>query len=111
MQEQDLDKLFSEYRAACPEVEPGPNFMPGLWARIEGRSTFWPAFERLSRVVLAICATACVVLLMLDVRAFRGNQSLGTTYVDALASEQNAETAYYAETAPFNALASPELPR
>ena len=34
-----LDALFTEYRAACPDPEPGADFMPALWRRIEARRT------------------------------------------------------------------------
>ena len=97
IEEQDLDRLFSRYRAACTDIDASQNFMPDLWARIEARGAFWPTFERLSRFALAICATACLVLLLLDVRTFGGAQSLAPTYADELASEQNSEANYYAE--------------
>ncbi len=32
-----LDRLWAEYRAACPDPDPGANFMPQLWKRIEAR--------------------------------------------------------------------------
>ena len=33
--DQQLDELFQHYKAACVDVNPNPNFMPQVWARIE----------------------------------------------------------------------------
>ena len=46
--EEQIDALFRAYRDACPTPEPGPNFMPDLWQKIEARQTLgflsggWP---------------------------------------------------------------------
>jgi hypothetical protein len=112
MEERDLDALFSRYRAACPDVDASPNFMPELWARIEDRAGgFWTAFERLSRVALAICAMACLVLLLLDVHVSSRSSGVNSSYVDALASEQNSEATYYAEAVRSLAPASADTAR
>ena len=41
-----FDNLLRDYREACPEVEPGANFMPGLWQKIEARQTVPFAMRR-----------------------------------------------------------------
>jgi hypothetical protein len=51
--DRQLDELFAKYRAACPDVEAGTNFMPALWDRIERRSSFPTVFGRLTRVFVA----------------------------------------------------------
>jgi len=32
-----LNSLLAQYREACPDPEPGANFMPQLWSRIEAQ--------------------------------------------------------------------------
>lgn len=58
---QELTQLWGSYRSACPEVEAQPNFMPGLWQRIEERrkKEAW-----IFRWANAFAATAAVVALM-----------------------------------------------
>ena len=78
--ELELDEFFQTYRAACPEVEPGRNFMPNLWQRIESRQNFWFVFQRL--VALNVSSSQ---------QATRGS------YTDALMAEHTAEKVYYTE--------------
>ena len=59
-----LDEFFQRYRAACPDVEPTPNFMPMLWERIEGRRGFAFTFERMARPAMTIFAALCLLLLV-----------------------------------------------
>ena len=42
-----FDALLAKYRTACPEPDPSPEFMPKLWARIEGPRSFSFVFQRL----------------------------------------------------------------
>src|SRR5438093_10337686 len=56
-----LDALFQAYRAAYPDPEPGPDFMPRLWQKIEARERVSGLFGRLARHV----ATAAVALSLL----------------------------------------------
>jgi hypothetical protein len=63
---QELDELFRRYRAACPDVEPGPNFMPGVWDRIERNRSFSLVFDRFARLLVTVSALACLVLAALN---------------------------------------------
>ncbi len=96
----DLDKLFAEYRDACPEVDLNPNFMPEVWRRIEARRGFWPAFEHLARVAVAVCMFACLVFALLDVAGIRNSIVSDQSYAEALAADQSSEANFYAEAAP-----------
>jgi hypothetical protein len=60
-----LDELFRAYREACPDVEPGANFMPNMWAAIEARqvSTNW--FGRMAQALVMAGLAASVILGML----------------------------------------------
>jgi len=62
----ELDELFRRYRAACPDVEPGPNFMPGVWDRIERNRSFSLVFDRFARLLVTVSALACLVLAALN---------------------------------------------
>jgi hypothetical protein len=63
--ERRLDELFRAYREACPEMDAGVNFMPGLWAKIEARqvSTNW--FGRVAKALVMAGLAASVILGML----------------------------------------------
>ncbi len=63
--ERRLDELFRAYREACPDVDAGANFMPGLWAKIEARqvSTNW--FGRAAKALVMVGLAASVILGML----------------------------------------------
>jgi hypothetical protein len=62
----ELDELFRRYRAACPDIEPGPNFMPGVWDRIERNRSFSLVFDKLARSLVTVSAAACLVLAALN---------------------------------------------
>jgi hypothetical protein len=99
----DLDKLFAEYREACPEVELNPNFMPEVWRRIETRRAFWPAFEHLARIAVAVCMFACLVFAVLDVAGLRYSAISDQSYAEALANDQSSEANFYAQAVPPSA--------
>jgi hypothetical protein len=90
-----LDEFFQTYRAACPDVEPGRNFMPNLWQRIEARQTFWFVFQRLAKTATAACGALCLLMLALNLYSPR-QASIGS-YMDALMADHTAEKTYYTE--------------
>ncbi len=91
-----LDDLFRKYRAACPEVEPGVDFMPGVWQRIEARHSFWFVFGHLGKTVMTASAALCLVLLVLNFVS-PPQAHLGATYLDILMADHTAEKTYYTE--------------
>jgi hypothetical protein len=90
-----LDEFFKIYHAACPEVEPGRNFMPNLWKRIEARQNFWFVFQRFARTASAACGALCLLLLALNL--YSSGQSISGSYMDALMADHTAEKTYYTE--------------
>jgi hypothetical protein len=92
-----LDNFFEAYRAACPDVEPTPGFMPVVWQKIEARRSFWFVFQREARAVVTASAALFVVLLVLNL--FSGSQThlTASTYADALMADHTAERTYYTE--------------
>lgn len=99
--DRQLDELFARYRAACPEVEAGSNFMPAMWDRIERRSSFPFVFERLTKAFVAATAAACLLLTVLTALPSRQGAAAGAaapaTYADALYADNSAEKTYYTE--------------
>jgi hypothetical protein len=95
--ESGLNRLFQDYRSACPEVEPGPLFMPTLWQKIESRHSFWSVFQGFARTAMAGCAALALLMLALNLV---GTQSglASPSYTDALVADHSAEKMYYAES-------------
>jgi len=92
-----FDTLLAAYRGACPEVEPGPNFMPAIWQGIEARRSFWSVFRREARALVTACAAIFVVLLALNLFTGGQNGAMPSTYADALMADHSAEQTYYTE--------------
>ena len=90
-----LDELFSNYRGACPDIEPSSGFMPELWRRIEARHTFGFVFQRLARTAMTACAALCLFLLVLNLAA--GSHASAPGYIDELVSDHSAESTFYTE--------------
>ena len=92
-----LDDLFASYRSACPEPDPGANFMPGLWHRIESRHSFRFVFQQLARPLMAGSAALVVLLLILNIVSSQHARLSDPSYVDALMADHTAEKTYYTE--------------
>ncbi len=92
-----LDRTFQEYRAACPDVEPSANFLPGMWQKIEARQSFWYIFRHFGKLVTAASAALCLLLLVLNLISSSSTHSLVPSYADALMADHTAEKTYYAE--------------
>jgi hypothetical protein len=95
--ESRLDEFFLRYHAACPEIEPGANFMPGLWQKIEARHSFWFVFQGLARTAATASAALCLLLLVLNLVAPTQSYLPAPTYTDALMADHSAETLYFTE--------------
>src|SRR5215469_93890 len=90
-----LDGLFRAYRNACPAPEPGPNFMPELWHRIESRQTITFSFRRMANafVTAAMAASLALGIYMAMPRgAASSNPSYYSSYVEALSAANTPET-------------------
>jgi hypothetical protein len=101
MNDQQLDDLFARYRAACPDVEASPEFMPLLWRRIEKRGSIAFLLPRLARLTCAASAVICLVLaalVSLPGRSAPHSSTSAATYADALSADHSAEKTYYTES-------------
>jgi hypothetical protein len=95
-----LRELFSQYRSACPDVEPSFDFMPRLWEKIENTPTFSLIFQRISRVLMTASAAVCLLLAVLNMMPLAratATSSKFASYIDALAADTNVERTYYQE--------------
>ena len=97
MEQDRLNSFFERYRAACPEVEPGPNFMPDLWHKIESRQSFWSVFDRFGLRLTTASAAICLLLLALNLFFSPGALNIAPTYADALMADHSAEKTSYTE--------------
>ena len=90
---ESLDDLFRAYRDACPAPEPGPDFMPAMWARIEARESFVNWFGRFAKG-LVTAAVATSVILGMTLASLpslnRPGDFYNATFVDALRADQIA---------------------
>jgi hypothetical protein len=91
-----LDGLWSQYRAACPDPDASPEFMPNLWRKIEARrhETF-SVFRRLAQVCVAATAAVLLVGTLLMPTAPVEDVLDSGTYDEVLAAE-HADASYAA---------------
>ncbi len=83
-----LDALFAEYRNACPDTDAGPDFMPGMWRKIEARrSENVSVFRRLAQACLFATAAATLAMAVVIPRLQR-EPVYTATYVDVLDAAQ-----------------------
>jgi hypothetical protein len=88
----ELNKLFELYRVAVPDPEPGTNFMPDLWRKIEARQFFLSRLRKLTQVFVAAAAAICLFLgIALQVPVSSDPQGVGGNYVDVLADANPTE--------------------
>ncbi|MEP7354825.1 MAG: hypothetical protein ABI824_16470 [Acidobacteriota bacterium] len=87
-----LSALFVQYREACPDVDAGADFMPGLWQRIESRrkeTTF--VFRRLAQI--CVMATAVLAILITGVLMPASSASdlfYSSSYAEVIAADHVA---------------------
>ena len=91
--DRDLDAFFAAYREACPDPEAGPEFMPGLWRRIEARRPdAWLTLRRVAQT-WALAAMALTLLIGAVLMPQFQADPLEGTYLEALAEEHSPQIA------------------
>ncbi|MBM3762942.1 MAG: hypothetical protein FJW36_22170 [Acidobacteria bacterium] len=101
-QDQQLDELLGCYRAACPEIEPGANFMPGVWARIDVRRK---SEQGIVRWATWFAMVAAMFVMVLGIMMYRNPNPLPQrAYIEKLTDEISEdhflEAAYVAKAKP-----------
>lgn len=90
--EQKLDALFAEYRAACPDPEPGADFMPGMWKRIEARRVATVSVFRHWAQVCVMATVALTVLIgVVLIPRLQSDPAANASYVEALMFEHSSD--------------------
>lgn len=86
----ELARLFEAYRAACPDPEATPAFMPSLWQRIESRRKPSNLYGLFSRRVLAGAAALSLAMGLLILKPLAGPAPSLTNnaYLEALADDR-----------------------
>ena len=105
-----LDECFAAYRDACPDPEPAADFMPRLWARIEGRreSQAAAAWRRWTEAFLSLAAAASLAIVLLQVVPQATPVYYHSSYLDQLSEEAGPEHMLLQDVA--QAEAPPPLP-
>jgi len=84
----EIRELFHAYRESLPDMDASAGFMPGLWAKIDGRRRVVYSFGRLAgafvTAALVICLLLSGTLLTLNNPPAGASQS---SYVDVLADD------------------------
>jgi hypothetical protein len=96
-----LDKLLAAYGASMDAVEPSPNFMPELWARIDARQRTTYVLGRLTRGF--VTAALALSLALLYIAPNSSHTAVTGTYVEALDATQAQESFEYPELVHFDA--------
>jgi hypothetical protein len=82
--EERLDALLAAYRNACPDPEPSPDFMPGLWRKIEAQRAFAFTWRRLAQGIVTAAALASLAMGVY----LKGVSPAPPTYLETLAASQ-----------------------
>ncbi len=97
-QDRQLQDLLLAYRAACPDADESPTFMPGLWQKIEARQSIPFAMRRFAQVFVSAAAAMCLLMAMLLTSFTSHPAGPGVmTYVEALDSDNSHEIMAYAD--------------
>jgi hypothetical protein len=80
-----LERLLAAYRSACPDPEPGVDFMPQLWQKIEAKRAFSYSLKRLARGIITAAAAAALAMALLLAPQHKASPS----YLELLAAGQS----------------------
>jgi hypothetical protein len=92
--EAELSRLFVEYRESLPDPDPAPEFLPGVWQRIEARRTSSRDLRRLASGFLTAAVLVSVLMgIFLTLPNGHGGAFYSNTYLELLAADQAQEDA------------------
>ena len=90
--ERRFEGLLVRYRDACPDPEPGPNFMPALWQSIDSRRSFALSFGRWARgLVTAAAALAMLMAVFVALPSRQVSPVYLATYIDVLDDDSGTD--------------------
>jgi len=87
-----LHSLLAEYRGACPDPEPGANFMPQLWSKIEARRGAPVALllRRWTEAWLIATVALAILISVFLLPRFQEPPAFQASYVDVLSAADSA---------------------
>lgn len=83
--DKQLDALFRAY-AALPTPDASPNFMPGVWQKIEARQSFTWSLGKFANVFLTAAAALSLALGLFAFVPRHSNDQTTPSYLEALAA-------------------------
>ena len=86
---EELRALFVSYCEELPDVEPGANFMPGVWARIDSQRALSWSFRAVAKALVTAAVGACLAMTLF----LSSSSPLNVTtrsYVDVLDDHNNS---------------------
>ena len=89
----EFTRLLGTYRESLPDPEPGPDFMPGLWRRIESRRSPERTLRRFAQIFALFAAATAVLVGAVLVPRLQMAPVHSASYVDVLENE-TGEMAY-----------------
>lgn len=98
--DRDLKPLWDRYSRACPEVEAGANFMPGVWQRIDARRGFTGKLASYARALTLAAASLCLMAGLFEISPYgkaSDAQLTASHYVDVLDEDRDAESLTYSD--------------
>jgi hypothetical protein len=93
----ELQQLFKSYGEFHSDVEPSPNFTPGVWAKIEARRSPVFTIRRMARFLVAGAMATALVMGVLMVPLAEHRKPAGH-YADIVAHEDTRADQEYASS-------------
>lgn len=87
----EVEALFASYRKAARVPDASPDFMPGLWAKIEQKQGVTYSFRRLAQGFVTAAAALCLVMSFAMWTPPEQKQAPVSTYVDVLADDADTD--------------------
>jgi hypothetical protein len=87
----EVAELFRSYRDSLEGIDGSPNFMPGLWAKIDSRRRVTYSFGRVASAFVTAAFLICLIMSGTLLTTKQPASSYQTSYVDALADTVAAD--------------------
>ncbi len=88
-EQEQVKRLFAAYRAALPDPEPSPEFMPRLWLKIDARQNQTIGFRRMAQALITAAAAVSLLMGAWIVREPAKSSFYANSYLELLAASDN----------------------
>jgi len=94
--ERNLDRLFEHYAQACPDIEPGANFMPAVWQRIDAKRGFSFKLASYAKILAVTAASLCLAAGLFEMSSYSPSKQLAAKqFVEVLDDDNDSEALIY----------------